>query len=184
MKPSKLLPYCCFILAFLAMVWHAAGKSPTYDELGHLQAGFYHWRHHDMERGLEHPPLLRLLAALPLNFLKLMDPEDVHPLFLERPLSVRREQLYGTLLVYENPETGAERIIFWARMMMIFVALLLLALVWRWSRELYGEGGGLLSLFLAATFPPLLGHGTLVNTDVGGAAGALFFFFSLSPNLP
>ena len=59
--------FLCFFTAAGVMVWHAWVKSPTFDEIGHLQAGFYHWKHKDFTRGLEHPPFLRLWAALPLN---------------------------------------------------------------------------------------------------------------------
>ena len=69
----------CLLTASFAMFWHASEKSATFDEIGHLQAGFYHWRNHDMERGIEHPPLLRLIAALPLNFMDLIDPQEVNP---------------------------------------------------------------------------------------------------------
>src|SRR5438552_361018 len=118
MKPQKTALILCFVLASFAMAWHALAKSATFDEIGHLQAGFYHWRHHDMERGIEHPPLLRLIAALPLNFMDLTDPQDEQTAFLERPLSVRREQLYGTILLYRSPEAGHEKILFSARLMM------------------------------------------------------------------
>ncbi len=180
---KKWLVLLCFLFASFAMFWHAVVKSPTFDEPGHIQAGFYHWRHHDMERGLEHPPLMRLIAAFPLNFLHLTDPQDEHAMFLQRPLSMRREQLYGTLLVYNSPEASAEKIMILTRSMMIIITLFLFLLVWHWSRELYGENGGLFSLFLAVTFPALLGHGSLVNTDVGGAAAALFFVYVLSQYL-
>ena len=162
------------------MLWHARDKSPVFDEIGHLQAGYYHWEHKDFERGLEHPPLLRLWAALPLQFMNLTDPEALYPLFLQKPLSVTREQLYGTMLIYRDPNVSPEKIVFAARLMMIAVTLLLLWVLFAWSRDLYGLSGGLLSLFLGATFPPFLGHGSIVNTDVGGAAFGLLFLYALS----
>lgn len=162
------------------MFWHAWETSPTFDEINHLQTGFYYWRHHDMERGLEHPPFPRLWAALPLNFMDLEDPQEDQPYFLDRPLSVRKEQLYGTILLYKNPKVSADRILLASRSMMIILTLLMLALIWKISSELYGPNGGLLSLFLSATFPLFLGYGTLVNTDIAGAATALLFIYTLS----
>jgi 4-amino-4-deoxy-L-arabinose transferase-like glycosyltransferase len=48
----------------------------------------------------------------------------------------------------------------------MFVGLLLLVAVYRWSRELYGPAAGVLSLALAALSPTLLAHARLVTTDV------------------
>lgn len=63
------------------MFWYAWDKSATYDEVQHIQCGYYHWKHLDFERGLEHVPLIRLIASFPLNFLKLRIPKPFIPFF-------------------------------------------------------------------------------------------------------
>lgn len=170
----------CLVFAALLMFWHAWDKSSTYDEVGHIQCGYYHWQHRNFERGLEHPPLIRLLAALPLNFLNLQDPELIDPFFLKKPLSVHGEMLYGTFLVYRNIKVSAEKILLRSRGMIILTTLLLFYLVYRWSKEIYGNIGGTISLFLMVTSPSFLAHGSLVTTDVGGVAGALLALYTLS----
>ncbi|MBI2915229.1 MAG: glycosyltransferase family 39 protein, partial [Elusimicrobia bacterium] len=160
------------------LFWHAWAKSPTYDEVSHIQCGYYHWQHHDFERGLEHTPLVRLWAALPLNFISLQDPEVSSPLFLDRTRT--REILYGIFLVFKNVRVRAETIMIISRGMMILLTLSLFLLVGRWSEKLYGRGSGLLSLGLIATMPAFLAHGSLVTTDVGGVLAALCFLYLLS----
>ena len=155
------------------MFWHAGRASFTYDETGHVQCGFYMLRHGDFERGLEHPPLIRILAGLPVAFLPLTDPETRYPQFQKKPISVSQEQLYGTLLIHRSPKVGPATVRILSRSVMIGATALLLLLAWAWSRRLYGDAGGLLTLGLLSLTPALLGHGSLVNTDAGGALGAL-----------
>ena len=46
-------------------------------------------------------------------------------------------------------------------------------LVFAWSRRLFGDGGGLLSLALFATSPTLLAHGRMLTSDMSAALGLL-----------
>lgn len=162
------------------MFWHAVDKTATYDEINHIGTGYYYWHHFDFERGLEHPPFIRLLATFPLNFLPLQDPEKNFPFFSKKPISNLREYLYGMLLIFRNSEVSAEKILLLTRSMAFLMMLILMGAVYCWSKNLYGENGGLISLFLTATFPPLLGHGSLVTTDVGGTASAVWALYALS----
>ncbi len=162
------------------MFWHAADKSSAYDEVQHIGSGYYYWTQLDFARGLEHPPLVRLIAALPLKFLNLADPETIFPFFSEKPLSDRQEFLYGTLLVYRSAAASADRILFLSRTMIILMTLAFFWLCWRWSTDLYGTGGGLLTLFLLCTLPPFLAHGSLATTDAGGVAGMVLALYGLA----
>ena len=54
---------------------------------------------------------------------------------------------------------------------MILILILLGFYIFKWSRELFGNKAGLLSLFLFSFSPTFLAHGRLVTTDVGAAAG-------------
>lgn len=162
----------CFILAAVFLFWHARSKSPAYDEVSHIQAGYYYWQHLDFSRGLEHPTLMRLLAAAPLQTLGIPDPEDHVPAFQRKPLTDYLEYLYGTLLVYRNPAATADRVMILARSAILIFPLLLFALVYAWTRDLYGPAAACASLFLMATTAPFLAHGTFVMTDVAGTTGA------------
>jgi 4-amino-4-deoxy-L-arabinose transferase-like glycosyltransferase len=54
---------------------------------------------------------------------------------------------------------------------MLVLGAVLAIIVYRWSRELWGRGGALLSLFLACLSPTLLAHSRLVTTDLPAALG-------------
>ncbi|HHE76478.1 MAG TPA: glycosyltransferase family 39 protein, partial [Candidatus Parcubacteria bacterium] len=65
----------------------------------------------------------------------------------------------------------AYKMIFWARIPMILILILLAFYVFRWARELFGNKTALLALFLVSFSPTLIAHARLVTTDVGAAAG-------------
>ncbi|MFO0951320.1 MAG: glycosyltransferase family 39 protein [Isosphaeraceae bacterium] len=65
-----------------------------------------------------------------------------------------------------------------ARLLMPVFGILGGLVVFAWSRSLYGEGGGVLSVFLWALCPNILAHTRLVTTDAGATAiGVLPFLF-------
>lgn len=65
-----------FLLAAftLQLVYHAIRTSATVDEPDHILAGHRHWQCGDFGINPEHPPLLKLLATVPLNFRELSEP--------------------------------------------------------------------------------------------------------------
>ena len=74
----------------------------------------------------------------------------------------------------------ADALLFRARLPMLGIALLLGALIFSWSRELWGGLGALLSLALFAFDPNFIGNGGLVTTDVPLAAfmlGSIYFLW-------
>jgi hypothetical protein len=56
---------------FLLAMWSANEQAPTYDEVAHLPAGYTYWKANDFRLNPEHPPLVKLLAALPMLFMSL-----------------------------------------------------------------------------------------------------------------
>ncbi|MBK5259812.1 MAG: glycosyltransferase family 39 protein [Thermoanaerobaculia bacterium] len=59
------------------------------------------------------------------------------------------------------------RLFFRARAMMVLLGVLLGALIFVWSRELWGAAGGVVSLMLFAFDPNFIAHAALVTTDAG-----------------
>ena len=57
-------------------------QSKTVDEGAHLYAGYQHWKAHDFGVNPEHPPLVKLVAALPLLGMQLRQPHPPNPLYL------------------------------------------------------------------------------------------------------
>jgi hypothetical protein len=69
-------------------------KSPTADEGFHLVAGYSYLKWRDFRLNPEHPPLAKILAALPLLALDIND----GPLSREQRDKVQANRLYGWLL--------------------------------------------------------------------------------------
>jgi hypothetical protein len=84
-------------------------------------------------------------------------------------------RLGNTLLAAHDPP----RVMFWARLPMLLLAVLLGAVIWAWGRQMLGDRAALGALALFAFDPALIAHGPLVTTDVGLAATATLFFFLL-----
>ena len=143
-----------------AQITAALQESPTWDEAGHLVAGYAVVKAGDYRFSPDHPPLGRMIDALPLLALgprlPATNPSD-------QPGS-------GHAFLYENT-VRAETLLFAARAMNILLTLLLGAVLGWWTRRLYGGVAGLVTLFLFSTDPNFIAHGHYVTTDLIAAAG-------------
>ncbi len=139
------------------------------DELAHLPAGYSYLAQKDMRINPEHPPLIKDLAALPLLFIGGVNfPANTKAWTQD----LNGQWDFGTEFLY-NSGNDADKIIFWGRIPMVAVMLLLGAFLFFWIRSLWGNAAALLTLFLYSLSPTLLAHGRLVTTDVGAAFGAI-----------
>jgi 4-amino-4-deoxy-L-arabinose transferase-like glycosyltransferase len=131
--------------------------SATTDESVHLAAGFSYWQTRDFRMNQEHPPLAKLIAALPLLF--------IHPKFdtNANDWNTAAEYPFGFSFLYGN---DADRLLFWSRTAMVGLAAIGLLVTFLWARDLFGMPAGLFAAGLYAFSPNLLGHGMLVTTDV------------------
>jgi dolichyl-phosphate-mannose-protein mannosyltransferase len=144
----------CF---WLQMVMALPRLSATTDEIVHLPAGYTYWTTRDFRLNPEHPPLAKLIAALPLTAIKphldLSWPEWQSP----------KEYIFGYGFLYTN---DADRLLYWGRLAMTVLATLGGLVVFLWARDMFGYASGLFALALFAFSPNLLAHGMLVTTDV------------------
>ena len=149
--------------------------SATLDEVAHLPAGYTYWATRDFRMNPEHPPLTKLIAAIPLLGLK-------PKLDLSWPdWQAAREYGFGYGFLYTN---DADRLLFWGRLPMTLLATLGGLIVFLWARKMFGTPAGLFALGLFAFSPNLLAHGMLVTTDVPVAVFmtlALYLFWKLGP---
>ena len=165
-----------FLLAvsLILMLNASFGDSAIMDELAHIPAGYGYVKYFDYRLNPEHPPLVKIAAALPLAFMDLNFPAD-KPSWTE---NINDQWVAGTQFLYESGN-DADKIINWARLGPILLTLLLAVLIYVWSRELLGSVWALLPAFLFALSPTVLAHGHYVTTDIGAALGvslALYFF--------
>ncbi len=160
--------------SFFLTLYASFGDSAIMDELAHIPAGYGYVKYFDYRLNPEHPPLVKIFAALPLAFMDLNFPVD-KPSWKE---NVNDQWVAGTQFLYESGN-DADKIINWARLGPIILTLLLSVLIYVWSRELLGGAWALLPAFLFAFSPTVLSHGHYATTDIGAALGvllALYFF--------
>ena len=154
-------------------------ESATVDEPQHLVGGYIAWKLHDYRVAPEHPPLLRMWAALPLlatTGIKL-DTNNVHW------LSGDQWRFCRDFLFQDN---DADRLLFRARFMIALLGVLLGILVFCWAHELFGFWTAAIILGLFSTEPNLLAHSGLVTTDLGAACfifGAVYFCWRCARHL-
>lgn len=173
MKKSDLITYSIagilLTTMFLLAVFSIRNDSLTMDELAHLPAGYSYLTQKDMRLNPEHPPLVKDLAALPLLFIKdIKFPSEIKAWQED----ANGQWDFGHYFLFQTGNL-ADKMIFWGRIPMILILMLLGFYIFKWARELFGNKAGLLALFLFSFSPTFLAHGRLVTTDVGAAAGIL-----------
>ena len=131
--------------------------SATSDEIPHLAAGYSYWVGHDFRMNPEHPPLAKLVAALPLLVLK----PKLNLTSAE--WAGAEEYPFGHNFLYSN---DADRLLFWGRLPMILLAGFGGLTVFLWARDMFGTVSGFFAFSLYAFSPTLLAHGMLITTDV------------------
>ena len=167
-RTTNIIAALLLIFVFLVAVFSIKDDSLTMDEVAHLPAGYSYLTQKDMRLNPEHPPLIKDLAAIPLLFIKNINfPSEIK----DWKDDINGQWGFGYHFLYRmgNP---ADIMIFWARIPMILILILLGFYVFKWARELFGNKTALLSLFLFSFSPTFLAHGRLVTTDVGAATGA------------
>jgi hypothetical protein len=160
----------------------ARRESVTFDEVAHTAACVSYLQKLDMRMNEEHPPLAKLLAAMPLvlrgahadytHFSWTFSNTIFHQYLAEWVFGhwflMRWNDPYSTLL--------------WARVPMLLLTLLLGFVLYSYGTRLGNAWGGLLCLSAFVTMPAFLAFGPLVLTDV---AITLFWVLTvwLLPNM-
>jgi 4-amino-4-deoxy-L-arabinose transferase-like glycosyltransferase len=144
-------------LHMFAVVWR---KSITVDELVMIPSAYYHLVDSDFQLINEHPPLSKLVAAVPLLFVQ-PNEQGEHAAFWDYNLK-------------KYPS-----IAFWSRAGMIILTLTLGVLIFVFARSLFGPRAAVLATALFSLEPTMLAHGRVVQTDVPAAFGYLLFFMAL-----
>ena len=146
--------------------------SITSDEIDHLHAGYRYLTCGDFGWNPEHPPLLKLVAALPLLAMHVNDPA---PAACGMTNSKAIDFHVGHDFIFANPE----RMLMAGRAAASTFVFGLLALVWFGARKMFGVEAALIAASLFVFEPNILAHGALVTTDVAAALGFLAAVFAL-----
>ena len=133
-------------------------ESITWDEDDHLYAGYMSWKTGDFGLNPEHPPLVKMLAALPILHMPLRVPALQNREFKHEAFLGGKEFLFNN---------NADVMLFRARMAAATLTLLLALLVFLAGQEMFEVTAGLISLLLLVFDPNQLAHGAFVTTDTG-----------------
>jgi 4-amino-4-deoxy-L-arabinose transferase-like glycosyltransferase len=159
----------CLLLVVLSLqlFFSVRRESQTWDEANHIFTGYRSWTHADFGLNPEHPPLVKLLATVPLLWLPLKSPELKESFFKEDAF------LRGKEFLYQN---DADKILARTRTAAAILTLLTALVVFFGTREMFGTGAAFIALTLLTFDPNLQAHGALITTDVGLAC---FMFLSV-----
>ena len=145
-------------ILLLILVSKIKTESITWDEDNHLYAGYMSWKTGDFGLNPEHPPLVKMLAALPILKMSLREPA------LQNREFKKEAFLGGKEFLFKN---DADTMLFRARMAAAGLTVLLAVLVFVAGREMFGTGAGFVALVLLVFDPNQLAHGAFVTTDTG-----------------
>jgi len=151
------------LIHFLLLIGMVLLHTPTGDEPAHLRAGLAIVRHAHFGEDLGNPPLVKIAAALPVV---LAYPNYELQLALDE--RVNTPQAVDACWTFTLARCGC-----------IPFSLLGAYVCYRWSLELHGTAGGLLSLCLWCFSPSILGHGALVVADVAAAATSVLACYTM-----
>src|SRR5260370_32139550 len=156
------------LLIFMGILAGGAAlrESVTIDEVSHIGAGVSYLQKLDLRMNEEHPPLPKVLAALPLvlrgthadySHISWTISEKFFPAFMG-------QWVFGEWLLtkWNDPLTTLA----WARLPMLLLTLVLGWVVYEYARRLGGNWGGLLGLSIYVSTPGFLAFGPLVPTDI------------------
>src|SRR3989344_5176433 len=140
-----LIVFVLLLIFFIQAATSIAKRSNAWEESGHLLSGYAY-----IKSGIDylepsHPVLGRLIPALPLLFFDLrFEPDKVSA--QNAPGS--NFYPYSLKFLFENNADG-KKLLFYSRLSMIALGILLGVYIFTWARMLYGNKGGFLALFFS-----------------------------------
>jgi hypothetical protein len=172
-----------FAIVFAGLaIFSYTRQSATFDEPGHLAAGYAALARSDFRVDIEHPPLARMWAAIPLlairvddSALRTIDAAAPNAVAFAGPFELAHRFLYR--------DNDADALLYRARFMIVLLGVLLGVLVFAWTMEWLGWRAALISLLLFVAEPNIAAHSALVTTDLGVACfifGSLYFAWRAS----
>jgi hypothetical protein len=170
------------LLAFMAVLAGGAAlrESVTLDEVSHIGAGVSYLQKFDLRMNPEHPPLPKMLAAIPLVLRGVhADYSHISWTYSESPFGAGLgEWVFGEWFLdhWNNPQS----VLPLARAPMLLLTLVLGWVIYVYAKRLGGVWGGLLSLSVFVSTPAFLTFGPLVHTDVAVTLFSLTTLWTLA----
>ena len=157
-------------LHFAMAVASKLHESTTSDEIVHLTGGFTYWKFNDYRLHPENGNLAQRWVALPAWIAGSKFPALDQPYWRKSDGWVMGHEFF-----YETGEDHFPRLMA-ARAMTALLSVALGALIFCWSRALFGTAGAFVSLVFFTFSPTLLAHGGYATSDV---CAALFLLASV-----
>ena len=140
-------------------------EAVTIDEYAHLPAGISHWQKGAFFVYNVNPPLIKMLAALPVLP---MEPHMVYPEPFQPRVGIRQEWSFGQQFMENNRERYF-KLFFVGRYPSVVLSVLGGWIVFLWSRKLYGPASGLVGVALWCFCPNVLAYAGQITPDIGAA---------------
>ncbi len=173
---DKRIPVVIAIVLLVSMfvieITSSFTESQIIDEAVHLSAGVMYWRTGDFRLNPEHPPLIKLMATLPLSLLPVK-------IFTDNPSWITwNEWEYGDYFLYHNTYS-VQTMLMLARIPIMLLSIAFGWWIFRASSDLFGRWGGAFSLSLYALDPNIIAHSRYLTTDLGFSAFAFLSIYRL-----
>ncbi len=162
-----LITLLTFTIVFIALdVVSYSRKSATWDEPVHVTAGYAALARHDYRVDPEHPPFLRIWAALPLL---LLDGIELDTAIIDdtHPTRWAVTDLFAFCRQFMYLDNDADRLLYSARFMVVLLGVALGVLVFCWVNEWLGYWPAVVVVTLYSIEPNIAAHSSLVTTDFG-----------------
>jgi Dolichyl-phosphate-mannose-protein mannosyltransferase len=156
------------LLALMAVLAGGAAlrEAVTFDEVFHIGAGLSYLQKFDLRLNEEHPPLPKVLAALPLVLRGTRADYSSNQWIISRDFipAYMGQMLFGEAVL--NQWNKPVPTLAWARLPMLLLTLALGWMLYACARRIGGDWGGLLCLAVYVSTPTFLVFGPLVHTDL------------------
>lgn len=145
----------------------ASRLAATMDEVPHFGAGLSYLEYGDFRMNPEHPPLVKMLAMLPVWLVARPDMSGANDPMLGACWLGSWQHIYGHQLIYYPPDGHHQTRLFLARLVPLLIGLGGGLLAFVWGREIAGNNpGGWAAATLLMYYPEYLGHSGFVTFDV------------------
>ncbi|MGC2210169.1 MAG: glycosyltransferase family 39 protein [Candidatus Korobacteraceae bacterium] len=168
-RAEWLIPLACCLILLTQVLFSVRQMSQHADEATHLYAGYRVLKCGDYTYGREHPPLAKMLVALPLL-------ASNPPMDCIRGTAGFDEEDQSTKWLYSQENWW--HLLMEARIVSSLSAVALCLGVWIVARRMFGLAVAVVSTVALAFEPNILGHGALLLNDILLSALFLFTVFS------
>lgn len=155
-------------------------RSIFIDDVIHIPSGYSYLKTHDLRLNEEHPPFIKALSALGLEYVQPELPLDSEGWSkAEEPGDPDdgTDTFCGDF--FHRNANKFEQITYWGRVPVIVVPVLLALVVWLFARSLFDDLTAILAAFLLLSEPNIIANSTFVQDDLASALAVLCFVIAL-----